>query len=462
MSLLGRPMPRLHSGRRPFGAGVPVWTVAAQASVVLFFFHGFGITVVEPLLNPKPGFVINMILLASIVLFAPRGQFRKVVLSFTTVLFFTWWGAAIAWTPLVGEWINTTITQLSWVLLMIVVASVLPLDTLIRTILGAIYAMVAYSFLYTAMHPGDSTVLINYATGELVNVGWRGAFEHKNVLASFMVLGMLFVLGYEERRGVRRTAMFAMVGLVLLSRSGTGAGGMVSALVAFWFAKRVSRVRGTKASVTIVLSLLISIVAITGVLTFLPAIVQLYGKDLTFSGRTDIWMASLQAIRQEPWTGYSFGGIWLDPTKEPTFGIVRRLGFIVFHAHNGAIELMLLLGVVGLALYLLMFGAAVRDGWRLRYVDARLSQVVIAFAVLVVVSSVSEVLVLGPWLSLLVLLRTMSMRTLREAANAARPATHVARRGGAVRQTSRPAAAEPEGHPDTPVVRELTRPGRRP
>lgn len=438
MSLLRRPLPRLHDGKRPFGAGVPVWTVIAQFAIVLFFFHGFGVTVLEPLLNPKPGFVLNMILLAGVVLFAPRGQFRKVVLSLTTVLFFTWWGAAVAWTPIVGEWVNQSITQVSWVLLMIVVGSVLPYDTLVRTILGAVYAMIGYTLLYTAMHPGDSTVLINYATGELVNVGWRGAFEHKNVLASYMVLGMLFVLAYETRRGVRRAAVFAMVALVLLSRSGTGAGGMVSALVAFWFVKRVSRVRGTKASATIVLSFLTSIVAITGVLTFLPAIVKLYGKDLTFSGRTEIWMASLSAIRQKPWTGYSFGGVWLDPTKEPTFTIVRRLGFIVFHAHNGAIEIMLQLGIIGLALYLLMFGATARDGWRLRYVDARLAQVVVAYAVLVVVSSVSEVLVLGPWLAMLVLLRTMSMRTLREAKAAAVPPGHVARRAGSVRHATAP------------------------
>jgi O-antigen ligase len=273
---------------------------------------------------------------------------------------------------------------------------------------------------------------MNPGTGEVVNVGWRGAFEHKNVMAAFMITAILVVLAYEPRPGVRRGTVVAMVALVLLSRSGTGAGGMVAALAMFSFARRVSSASGRKIGATVVMAGLSTVVAIVGVVTFLPAIVQLYGKDLTFTGRTKIWSAALAAIAQKPWTGYSWGGVWIDPTKEPTFTIVRRLGFIVFHAHNGPIELMLELGVIGLALYLVMFFAGMRDGWRLLHRDPQLARVLLGFCTLVFVTSFSEVLVIGPWLTIFVFLRTLALRSLRETARATTQPT----RGGRVRMAA--------------------------
>lgn len=415
MSLLRRPMPRMHEAHRPFGAGLPVWQLAAQAVIVLFVFVAFDTLPVT--INPKPGFVFNVMMLGTVVLLAPRGLLRHIYLSATVVMFFAWWIASVAWTAMPGEWANTTITQVSWTALLLVVASVLPKEKIVATLLGAVYAMVLWTLVWTALHPGDSTVLIQPGTGELVNVGWRGAFGHKNVMASFMILGMLVVLAYEPRVGRRRLAVVTMVGLVLLSRSGTGAGGMIATLAAFGFARRVSREQGRKVGATVVIAGLSALLAIVGVLTFLPAIVSLYGKDLTFTGRTQIWSASLHAIGQRPWTGYGWGGVWLDPTREPTFGIVRRLGFIVFHAHNGPIELMLELGVIGLALYLAMFLATVRDGWRLLHRDPEVAHIVLGYCTLVFITSISEVLVVGPWLSLLVMLRTLAMRSLREPAH---------------------------------------------
>jgi O-antigen ligase len=404
---------------RSFGAGVPVWVAVGQFSIFAFVATGFEVLGVP--VNPKPGFLVTMMLLAGIVLMAPRGLLGKVHLSGTVALFFAWWGASFAWSPLPGEWINITITQLSWAALLMVIASTLPRDKIVSALLFTVYAMVVWTFVYTAMHPGESTVLLNGSTGELVNVGWRGPFGHKNVMASFMITGMLVVLTFEQRVGRRRSAVLAMVALVLLSRSGTGAGGMIAALAVVAFARRVSKATGRKLGVTVVLAGMSTVVALVGVVTSLPAIVALYGKDLTFTGRTEIWSAALQAIYRKPWTGYSWGGVWIDPSKEPTFTIVRRLGFIVFHAHNGPIELMLELGVVGLALYAAMFGSVVRDGWRLLHRDPAIAQLVLGFCALVFVTSISEVLVVGPWLSLLLFLRTLALRSLHETRNA--PAT---------------------------------------
>jgi O-antigen ligase len=446
MSLLRRPMP--HAQRAPFGSGVPVWVLLGQLSIVLFLFITFD-TMPVPV-NPKPALGLVLMLLGGMVLFAPRGLLRNVYFSATTVLFLAWWVASVSWAPAPGQWLSITIAQLPWVGLLIVVGSTLPKDRIVAALLAAIYTMLVWTFVTTALHPGETTVLLNGATGEVVNVGWRGPFGHKNMLASFMIAAMLVVLTHEKRLGVRRFAVAAMVALVVLSRSGTGAGSLIAVTAVYLLCRHLARASGRKLGVAMVLTGLSGVVTLVGVVTFLPAIVSLYGKDLTFTGRTQIWQASLDAIERKPWTGYGWGGVWIDPTKEPTFTMIRRLGFIVFHAHNGAIELMLELGVIGLALFLAMFVAAVREGFRLLHRDIETAQLLLGFCTLVLVASISEVLVVGPWLGILVLLRTLALRSMREAARAARAASAVERPPTSMAMTtSAPGARDAEPAPAT-------------
>ena len=83
------------------------------------------------------------------------------------------------------------------------------------------------------------------------------------------------------------------------------------------------------------------------------------GKDLTLSGRTLIWSASTDAISDRPLTGYGIGGVWRDAATDPTAVMMRKIGFTVFHSHSTVLEVMLLLGAIGLALFLLVYVSAV-------------------------------------------------------------------------------------------------------
>ncbi len=408
--ILSRAVPRSDERHRTLGLGYPMWMLASQFFIVLFVFVDFGTVK----LNPKPHFILSMVVLACMMLFAPRGLLRRVRISTPVLLLFAWWVLSYVWSPIPGTWLNTSSTQLSAVVILTIVASVLPFERVIRTWLGSVYAMIVYTLLYTAAFPGKATILNNTGTGELVNVGWHGPFNHKNNMASFMVFGIAFVLSFEPNPRRRHLAVLAMVFLVVMSRSGTGSGTMIAVLLSLYWTHRYSRTTARRASTLIVVSFLSSVVAVIAIASFLPAVAKVYGKDLTFSGRTEIWSAALDAIRAKPWTGYSWGGVWTDPTKEPTFTIVRRLGFIVFHAHNGAIEIMIELGAIGLVLFLAVLWCTASGGWRLLHVRPALGQVVVCYCVLVTVASVSEVLVLGPWLSVLVMLRALSLRVLSD------------------------------------------------
>ena len=410
MTLLRRPVPRTDEGARPFGAGQPLWMVTSQAYLVLFLLADFDIVKI----NPKPHFALSMLVLATIVLLAPRGLVRSMRVSMPVVVFVAWWMLSFVWTPAHGEWFNKSITQLSPLLIMTLIGSVLPWKRLIETWLALIYGAIAYTFAFTVLNYSRATTLTDASTGALVNSGWRGPFQHKNTLALFMVFGIVFVLAFEKKRRCRRCAVVLMVLLVALSRSGTGSACLATVLLSVFWCRRYLRQSVRKGSTLIVISFFGSIVGVGAIATFVPAILKLYGKDPTLTGRTEIWSAVVSAIARKPWTGYGWGGVWTDPTREPTFSIVRKLGFIVFHAHNGPLEIMIELGVIGLVVYLAAFGATLLGGWRLLRVRPALGEVVVSYCVLMFVASFSEAVVFGPWLALLVMLHAMSQRAKAE------------------------------------------------
>ena len=65
-----------------------------------------------------------------------------------------------------------------------------------------------------------------------------------------------------------------------------------------------------------------------------------------------IWAASLDTIRKRPFVGYGVGRVWGDRFDPLTADLHRRIGFRAAHAHNGALDVLLAVGIVGLALYL--------------------------------------------------------------------------------------------------------------
>jgi O-antigen ligase len=268
------------------------------------------------------------------------------------------------------------------------------------------------------MNPVTSTRLADPLSGYVQNIGWLGPFNHKNNLAAFMVASMVVVLALEKNTARRRVAVASMLALVFLTRSGTGAGGMVATLVVFFTVRRYARQTARQGGMLAALAAMLGLVGVSVASVFLPSILQLYGKDLTFTNRTDIWAAVWPAIRARPWTGYSWGGVWLQPQTEPTGAILQRLGFAVFHAHNGAIEMILEIGLIGFGFYLCIFFATMDGGRRLLRSHPDVGAMIIAFGVFIVVSSFTEVLTLGPWLTALVLLRALSLRLLHETAAA--------------------------------------------
>jgi exopolysaccharide production protein ExoQ len=104
---------------------------------------------------------------------------------------------------------------------------------------------------------------------------------------------------------------------------------------------------------------------IPGSSTLLSPITMLTGKDQTFSGRTAIWAIVNEHIAQRPILGSGYGAYWVQLPGSPSMEMKRRLFFYPTEGHNGYLDIINDLGVVGALCLLGYLIAYLRQGLRL-------------------------------------------------------------------------------------------------
>jgi O-antigen ligase len=96
----------------------------------------------------------------------------------------------------------------------------------------------------------------------------------------------------------------------------------------------------------------------------LPFITSTLGRDLTLTGRTELWSVMLELIQERPLLGYGFNGFWRDWDSDVTAYLWRTLQWECPYGHNGFMDLLAELGIAGLAVFLLSLTTAYIQGVR--------------------------------------------------------------------------------------------------
>jgi exopolysaccharide production protein ExoQ len=123
---------------------------------------------------------------------------------------------------------------------------------------------------------------------------------------------------------------------------------------------RVGRLR-LAGEVRLVLFLAIATIVPLVVFWLVPVIVEAMGRDLTLSGRTELWRWAIGIGGDTPWFGSGYRGFWNDVNTQyffEYFAWVRTLDGELSdsyagptHGHSGYLDLWLELGWIGSALY---------------------------------------------------------------------------------------------------------------
>jgi O-antigen ligase len=90
-----------------------------------------------------------------------------------------------------------------------------------------------------------------------------------------------------------------------------------------------------------------------------------FGKDLTLSGRVDIWEFVWNDIKQRPLLGYGFATYWIMGSSRIEIFASYFEGFMVNSAHNGNLEIILQLGFIGFIFFLLPIAAYIYKMFKL-------------------------------------------------------------------------------------------------
>jgi exopolysaccharide production protein ExoQ len=182
---------------------------------------------------------------------------------------------------------------------------------------------------------------------------WNGVFPHKNILARMMVLAVLAFLCFRPRhafgRWIRGGGISASLGLIVLSRSATGIL-MMSALLCCYFIFRCTRLRGRQFILLLAGSIALLVMGSLFLVNYSDALLRVVGRDSSWSGRTVLWKVSLLSIAKRPLLGYGFHAFWRENNESLTARSLLTNHWDAPHAHNGFIETLLQLGIIGLVL----------------------------------------------------------------------------------------------------------------
>jgi exopolysaccharide production protein ExoQ len=186
-------------------------------------------------------------------------------------------------------------------------------------------------------------------TGEFQGI-WIGAFGQKNELGGMMAVGFLLcmVLFWHERS--RRLLWFSLAALslflVLKADSMTSFAICCALPYLFWVSKKMLTKKVNVITRILCFGLPVLLVAAVVGLEF-DRIVEASGRSADLTGRTVLWAAVAPAILDRPYLGYGYEAFWRG--YEGAAGeIWAGLGNYYYYSHNGFLEVLLGLGLVGL------------------------------------------------------------------------------------------------------------------
>lgn len=188
---------------------------------------------------------------------------------------------------------------------------------------------------------------------------WQGIFTQKNACGRAMVFASAALLA---RRHIRISQLLCLgVFVFVLIMSGSRGAWLIEAALfaCYLIVLLVNRIAPSSRKLLLSILFLCSLAAAVVAWVYFPVLAPLLGRDSTLTGRTAIWQQVWLAIVKHPIAGYGFAAFW-QGMKGESYNVILALRFVVFHAHNGFLEIWLELGGIGL----LLFAMSYLNGWR--------------------------------------------------------------------------------------------------
>lgn len=232
---------------------------------------------------------------------------------------------------------------------------------------------------------------------------WRGVVAGKNGLGAVGALSLLLWIALGKHENLNKqlywTGIFFSLLCVIMSKSSTGI--LIAGLgcLTFFFLNK-QHIGSPLWSQRVIITLGMPILLILHVYyihegvfpsraDILEPIAGLFGKTSDLTGRSDIWEPLLIQIQKHWLLGIGYGAFWLGPGS-PSQPILDSLIWIPLQGHNGYLDLLNELGVVGCLLFVGWLITYVRDLLRLTEIDRQAGALFGAVLATILFSNLTE------------------------------------------------------------------------
>ena len=344
---------------------------------------------------------LNLLMIAASLILIGNGHGRSRRL-FTAGSILAFSAVGFLWLSALWSLDPATSTRIAVIYLYVILGAIgigrtLDADELMHLLSWCCFLSAIASLLLAFASPG-----LAYTVGTDDGVNFNGIFPFKNLLGEVMATGTLATLHgirVARRRYLGKLFMlFVFVGMAYASKSTAAllvslvfCG--ISGLDSLWRKGRAARLTGVISAVFLAPVLIVAVVAPDSFL-------ELIGKDPTLTGRTQIWAYVIQDIWMKPWLGWGYFGFW-SLSNPAALEISDAVQWVVPQAHNGLLEFLLNVGVVGTALFVFLLVRNVVLAVRcLHTPDRALAISTIMCCVGILLEGVSETVLLAPTQSL--------------------------------------------------------------
>ncbi len=387
----------------------PLATLASQGAIViglLWVLGAFGELLLPPTIGLLPLFPV-----LGAMLLAPRSVIMQLPISLSVLGIVTISIASVAWSIDPDATLVNVRSVAPSLIAIPLAAGMLTLRDFTVAMLWTIRIAIVVTIIALILVPSTRFHLLGGVNGEPYP-GWHGFFIHKNNMAPFLVMAIPTVLIFDKNPLFKWGTMALIAGLLVGSTSATGVSGAAFAVIAWYWLRTYQQQSDERDSTLLfMVSLVGSLAVIGGAIASFATITSAYGKDTSLSGRTDIWEASIEALMRRPWLGHGLGGLFwrVDVTSE-TAEIWRHVGFEASHAHNGALDLALQIGLVGLLIFTVLWVSTFKGAWERLDTSPDLAIWILTVMASNFIIGLSEDVFFGGWIALFCAFNVLLLR----------------------------------------------------
>ncbi len=261
-----------------------------------------------------------------------------------------------------------------------------------------IYILIPFSLVLIKYFPNYGKQYERWSGG----VMWVGVTLQKNGLGRLCLISAFFLIWSLVRRKQGRDintvkyenhadvfvlilSLWLLKGPTLKAYSASAVGALMAGLAVFVILLIMKRRRGILPIMPF--ATMVGAGMIFGVVTVfvggatVRGVTSSLGRDVTLTGRTEIWADLLPVALKKPWVGHGFGGFWT--TK-------ARVMFDISEAHSGYLDILLGLGFIGLVLFSMFVLSTCRKAQHELNSDFDWAVLVICFFIMAVIHNVAE------------------------------------------------------------------------